>query len=430
VQCHRNPSAATTGQFDWAGSGASTVNKTFDGLNRDATITALTGGYDTNENLTYDGARTFVYDGDNRLVSESATGTSTTLAYDPTGRLQTQSTTTGGTTTGTTYLYDGAALIAEYITSSGTVLRRYVHGPGTDNPLVWYEGATMPTASVRYLVTDRQGTVIGYSDSTGTVSSPGAIYAYDAYGAPVSWGGSRFRYTGQIELPELALYHYKARVYDPVMGHFLQNDPIGYKDNLDLYAYVGNDPLDRTDPSGNDAVWVNNADGSKTLIIPVQFSGSGATPANVAAIVARDNSLSISDPNLHVQVVSTNTPINGVLNKMDFSPGYNNSMCGAAGECVNKLGGNTAHINSANPQSTDAAAHDDLHFAGIKDQYVEGPRDAQGNRTSSPSPGYTNSNIMTSRSGTELKPQQFNEAKTNQTTKQCSVDASGKTTCH
>jgi RHS repeat-associated protein len=43
---------------------------------------------------------------------------------------------------------------------------------------------------------------------------------------------SRFRYTGQAALPELALYHYKARAYDPRLGRFLQNDPIGYEDDL------------------------------------------------------------------------------------------------------------------------------------------------------------------------------------------------------
>ncbi|MEJ1967190.1 MAG: hypothetical protein WDN03_00925 [Rhizomicrobium sp.] len=119
------------------------------------------------------------------------------------------------------------------------------------------------------------------------------------------------------------------------------------------------------------------------------------------------------------------------MNKMDFSPGYNTSMCGAAGECVNKLGGDTAHINSANGQSTDAAAHDVLHFAGVKDQYIEGPPDAQGNRTSTPAPGYTNSNIMTSRSGTQLTPQQFQEAHGNSTTKQCVVQTGSKIpVCH
>ena len=77
------------------------------------------------------------------------------------------------------------------------------------------------------------------------------------------------------------------------------------------------------------------------------------------------------------------------------------------------------HINTENAQSNDAAAHDTLHFAGIKDQYKEGPRDANGNRTSSPTSGYDNSNIMTSRSGTKLNPDQIQEARDNKTSKQC-----------
>jgi len=49
---------------------------------------------------------------------------------------------------------------------------------------------------------------------------------------------------------ETTLYYYRARYYKPKIGRFLQTDPVGYKDNMNLYAYVGNNPIILIDPQG------------------------------------------------------------------------------------------------------------------------------------------------------------------------------------
>jgi RHS repeat-associated protein len=158
----------------------------------------------------------------------------------------------------TKFLYDGADVVAEF-DGSGTVLRRYIHGSDMDEPVVWFEGSGF--GDRRYFIQNYQGSVIAYADVWGNVSSAN-IYKYGPYGEPKnaanvdSWTGPRFRYTGQTILSDLAgvnLYYYKARVYDPAMGRFLQTDPIGSKDDLDLYAYTGGDPVNQVDPNGKDA---------------------------------------------------------------------------------------------------------------------------------------------------------------------------------
>jgi uncharacterized protein RhaS with RHS repeats len=51
-------------------------------------------------------------------------------------------------------------------------------------------------------------------------------------------------------LPEASLYNFKARDYSPSLGRFMQTDPILFGGGLNIYAYVGNDPVNATDPLG------------------------------------------------------------------------------------------------------------------------------------------------------------------------------------
>ncbi len=245
--------SASSTFYDYKESNNTADSHTFNGLNQDAAIAAIGGGYDANGNLGNDGSRLFYYDSYNRLtgIGSSAYPANPpymTFSYDPLGRLSSQ--TWYGSTT-TNFVYDGTDLIAEY-DGAGTLLERYVHGTGTDEPLAWYHGADLST--LRFFFQDYHGSVIGYVDASGNL---GDYYKYDPYGVPYQstnttpWTGSaRFGYTGQMVLPEVKLDYYRARIYDPVMGRFLQTDPIGSGDDLDLYAYVAGDPIDRADPTG------------------------------------------------------------------------------------------------------------------------------------------------------------------------------------
>jgi len=243
--------ASTNSAFEAVGSTtSSTTTYGNNGLNQLETVTGAPNlGYDDRGNTTSQGGVTQTFDIANRMLTTQSG--SVTLAYDAAGRLREY----GGTST-TRFVYDGADLIAEYDTS-GNVLRRYIHGPGADEPIVWMEGAghsLYGTPDRRYLTADERGSIVAVTGSTGTVL---AINMYDEYGAPSTTSttyAGRFRYTGQAWLAEAGLYYYKARIYSPTLGRFLQADPIGYGDGLNMYAYVGNDPVNGIDPTGTDCI--------------------------------------------------------------------------------------------------------------------------------------------------------------------------------
>ncbi|MBV8685761.1 MAG: RHS repeat-associated core domain-containing protein [Alphaproteobacteria bacterium] len=224
--------------YAWTGHYNVSRGYTANGRNQYTATGSVTPTYDSKGNLTSAGSTTYSYSSENLLTS--ATG-GIALAYDPALRLYQ---TSGGTAGTTRFAYDGADLVAEY-NGSNAMLRRYVHGPGTDEPLVWYEGSG--TSDRRFLHADERGSIVAVTNSAGTTLN---VNAYDEYGIPSSGNAGRFQYTGQTWLAELGMYYYKARIYSPTLGRFLQPDPIGFNGGMNLYGYAGGDPVNASDPAG------------------------------------------------------------------------------------------------------------------------------------------------------------------------------------
>lgn len=139
---------------------------------------------------------------------------------------------------------------------TGVVVASNVDGKAIDEILMRTDNVLAQTF---YYQQDHEGSITHVTNSSGALAER---YRYDAFGAPtifdlsgipvpVSGLGNRFMFTGREYATKFAIYEYRARAYHPALGRFMSEDPIGFSaGDYNLFRYVGNDPLDKTDPMG------------------------------------------------------------------------------------------------------------------------------------------------------------------------------------
>jgi RHS repeat-associated protein len=257
-------------------SGSRTESYTYDSNgNRTGT------GYSTtvmNETLTSPGV-TYTYDSAGNMISANSGGTITTYTYDHRNRLT--EVTQGGTVIATyTYnaldqrigvqesggrtwtVYSGTdpdALPYADFNGSGTLLTRYVSGPGMVNGAVVDEllARTSSGGTTAWYLTDKLDSVRDIVSSSGTELDH---VVYDSFGNILTEtnasSGDRFKFAGMEWDITVEQYFDRARWFDSAIGRFIVRDPSSLNaGNGNLYRYVNNSPSDGVDPTGLFAVY-------------------------------------------------------------------------------------------------------------------------------------------------------------------------------
>lgn len=217
--------------------------------NQQTVFGTTTETYDLNGNLatsTDTGVTTtYTWNARNQLTGITKTGFTASFTYDSFGRR------TGKTINGTTtnFLYDGLNPVQEK--DGATVTANLLTGLGIDEFFTRTDGV-----GARALLPDALGSTIALGDGTGTLQTQ---YTYEPFGFVSQTGAASmnsYKFTGR-EDDGSGLVYYRARYYQPRLQRFIAEDPIEFSGgDVNLYAYVQNNPLRRNDPLGLESATV------------------------------------------------------------------------------------------------------------------------------------------------------------------------------
>jgi RHS repeat-associated protein len=205
----------------------------------------LTYTYDANGNLAQKvepGTTTaYTWNAENQLTTITRNGLAFPLfLYDPIGRRLSKS---DGGSYQIRYTYDGDDILLEHRNASSVLL--WIHGPGIDEPLASENLAPGFGGTRTYWHADGLGSLVRSTTATGAVATYQDYEAFGKGGPPTD-----YTFTGREFDSESGLLYYRARYYDPKIGRFISEDPIGFFGGENFYSYVRNRPVVFNDPLG------------------------------------------------------------------------------------------------------------------------------------------------------------------------------------
>ncbi len=213
-------------------------------------------GYDKNGNLTQKGTQHFAYDYKNKIVKATDVNSTVNFKYDALGRRIKKEVTIGSQSNTTNFYYSGYQIIEER-DGDDQVIRQYIYGNGIDEVLR-FDKYNDTVLTPYYFHINGIGSVTAVTDANGNIIER---VEYDIYGMPTfkdsignviskSSISNNIMFQGREYDPELNLYYFRARYYDPIMGRFLQTDPMDYQDSMNLYLAFNMNSINFGDPLG------------------------------------------------------------------------------------------------------------------------------------------------------------------------------------